>query len=83
MLYMVHREGGDWKKALRLSEINPDFFVYRSKDMDEILPWDFIDHGILKSFLSNELALAMKEAESDICSVGQCSRCGVCIREGN
>jgi hypothetical protein len=46
--------------------------------LDEILPWDFIDHGISKAYLRKEYRLALEEKESDVCRVGDCSRCGVC-----
>jgi len=49
ILLSAHKSGGDWTKALRFSDVNPDFFVYRPKGLDEVLPWDFIDNGILKS----------------------------------
>ncbi|MCP4667443.1 MAG: radical SAM protein [Deltaproteobacteria bacterium] len=78
ILHDAHRFDGDWKKALRSSPMNPDFFVYRQKGLDEVLPWDFIDHGILKSHLIQEHQLALKGEESDICNVGACYRCGVC-----
>jgi radical SAM superfamily enzyme YgiQ (UPF0313 family) len=78
ILLMSHNLDGDWTKALRFSDINPDFFVYRPKGLDEVLPWDFIDHGILKGHLIKEYELALKGEESDICHVGECYRCGVC-----
>ena len=78
MLLLSHEHNGDWSRAFRFSEINPDFFVYRPKGLDEILPWDFIDHGIHKDFLIKEYKLALKEQESDVCHVGECDRCGVC-----
>ncbi len=78
ILMLAHRLKGDWSKAFRHSEINPDFFVHRPKGLDEILPWDFIDHGIRKEYLVKEYNLALKEKESDICHVGDCDRCGVC-----
>jgi radical SAM superfamily enzyme YgiQ (UPF0313 family) len=79
MLMLSHEHEGDWSRAFRFSEINPDFFVHRPKGLDEILPWDFIDHGIHKEFLIKEYKLALKEQESDVCHVGECDRCGVCI----
>lgn len=79
ILAMAHRFSGDWTKALRSSTINPDFFVYRRKRFDEILPWDFIDHGISKKHLREEYRLALDGEESECCHVGQCYRCGVCI----
>jgi hypothetical protein len=51
--------------------------------MDEILPWDFIDHGIRKEYLAKEYMLALKEKESDICAVGECDKCGVCSEIGD
>ncbi|MDY6974542.1 MAG: radical SAM protein, partial [Thermodesulfobacteriota bacterium] len=78
ILSMSHDLAGNWTKALRYSDVNPDFFVYRPKGLDELLPWDFIDHGILKRHLIREYELSLKEEESDICHVGECHRCGVC-----
>jgi len=78
MLLATHRNGGNWKKTFRSSDINPDFFVYRPKDLNEHLAWDFIDHGIKKSFLQEEYSLALEGKESPSCTVGTCTRCGVC-----
>ena len=78
LLLSAHKRNGDWAKTFRSSELNPDFFVHRNKELDEILPWDFIDHGIYKAYLMKEYKLALKEKESEICQVGACDRCGVC-----
>ncbi|MFZ0451019.1 MAG: radical SAM protein [Desulfatiglandaceae bacterium] len=78
ILHEVHRLKGNWKKALRLSEVNADFFVYRPKDLKEVLPWDFMDTGLLKKHLAREYALALRGGESEICRVGSCFRCGIC-----
>ncbi len=78
LLLRTHACGGDWQKAFRLSDLNPDFFVHRPKALDEVLPWDFIDHGIHKEHLITEYKLALKGRESDVCHVGECTRCGVC-----
>jgi len=78
IMFMSHKSGGDWTKALRFSDVNPDFFVSRPKGLGEVLPWDFIDHGIQEKHLINEYGLALKAEESDVCHVGDCCRCGVC-----
>ena len=78
ILLLSHRLNGDLTRAFRSSELNPDFFVYRPKAFDEILPWDFIDHGIFKEYLIKEYKLALKEKESEVCQVDECDRCGVC-----
>jgi len=82
ILKRSHDLDGNWTKALRFSDLNPDFFVYRPKGLDEPLPWDFIDHDIFKKHLIDEYNLALKEEESDVCHVGECYRCGVCTRLG-
>ncbi|MBN2123611.1 MAG: radical SAM protein, partial [Deltaproteobacteria bacterium] len=78
ILLLGHRFGENWARAYRHSELNPDFFVYRPKDPEETLPWDFIDLGIRKEHLLKEYRLALKARESDTCHVGACDRCGVC-----
>lgn len=62
ILMAVHRYQGNWSQALQEASINPDFYVYRRRGLDEIFPWDFIDHGIEKEKLKEEYLTAMKEA---------------------
>jgi len=62
ILVAAHRTQGDWGQALRETPINADFYVYRRRELDEIFPWDFIDHGISKERLKEEYLTAMKEA---------------------
>jgi radical SAM family uncharacterized protein len=62
ILMAAHQYEGDWGKALRETSINPDFYVYRKRDLDEIFPWDFIDHGVPKERLKEEYLKAMEEA---------------------
>jgi len=83
ILLAAHRFGGDWKQAFRHSEVNPDFFVHRPRGLDEVLPWDHIDHGIRKDHLAREYGLALAEKESPECRVGFCDRCGVCPGSGD
>lgn len=49
----------DYKSACSKAGINIDFYVFRKKDFNEILPWDFIDTGISKEKLWNEYMEAM------------------------
>jgi radical SAM family uncharacterized protein len=62
ILMAAHRYEGNWGQALRETSINPDFYVYRKRDLDEVFPWDFIDHGIPKERLKEEYITAMEEA---------------------
>ncbi len=53
----------DWRKACADAGIDPDFYILKQKGLDEMLPWDFIEHGISKEKLWAEYqeALATKE----------------------
>jgi radical SAM family uncharacterized protein len=79
ILMGVLRNGGNWVKTLKSSPVNADFFVLRARKTDEILPWDFIDHGISRFFLENEYHLALKGKASPPCPMADaCRLCGVC-----
>ena len=59
ILLSVHKNGGNWPKAFKEVNVNADFYVHRMKDTDEILPWDFIDHGVSKQELIREYEKAL------------------------
>jgi radical SAM superfamily enzyme YgiQ (UPF0313 family) len=59
ILLSVHAREGNWSRALKEASIHPEFYVYRSKSREEILPWDFIDHGVPKDFLWTEYQKAL------------------------
>jgi len=59
ILLEVHKKNGNWNKALQETDINPDFYVYRHREFNEILPWDFIDQGIKKETLISEYHQAL------------------------
>jgi radical SAM superfamily enzyme YgiQ (UPF0313 family) len=69
---------GNWAKTLKAASFNPDFYVYRHYDPDELLPWDFINHGIKKSFLIQEYQRALKNRPSPPCPMKDCHLCGIC-----
>lgn len=63
ILLAAHDYGGNWQKAFRAVNLNPDFYAYREKDLNEILPWDFIDHGIEKDYLRKEYLEALRQGQ--------------------
>jgi radical SAM family uncharacterized protein len=81
ILALAHANGGNWAQTLKTTPVNPDFYVVRERQADELLPWDFIDHGIRKSFLRKEYQRALQALPTGICRVGSCDRCGVCCPE--
>ena len=49
----------DWRSACAEAGIDPAFYIFRQRDFDEILPWDFIDNGISKEKLWEEYQEAL------------------------
>ncbi|MEX1350530.1 MAG: TIGR03960 family B12-binding radical SAM protein [Desulfobacterales bacterium] len=78
ILSLAHANGGNWAQTLKTVAVNPDFYVYRERRTDERFPWDFIDHGIKKSFLRREYQRAMQGRATADCQVETCHVCGVC-----
>ncbi len=56
----VMTEIEDWQKATITAGIDSDFYLFRKKEFDEILPWDFIDNKISKKALWDEYIEAVK-----------------------
>ncbi|RLB77224.1 MAG: hypothetical protein DRH24_16615 [Deltaproteobacteria bacterium] len=78
ILSLAHKNRGNWPKTFKESPVNPDFYVLRERSLDELFPWDFIDHGINKSFLKQEYKRALQEKTSPPCPMESCNICGVC-----
>lgn len=58
--------------------LDPDFFVHRRYDYQEILPWDFIDHSVSKQYLWVEWRKALLERQTPPCDVATCHKCEAC-----
>ena len=65
-----------WKEALAECNVDGDFFAYRERGYDEILPWDFIDIGVTRKYLERENEKAKKAELTQNCRKG-CTGCGV------
>lgn len=70
-----------WEEARKETGISYDFYLYREREKDEKLPWDFIDAGINKEFLWNEWEKAKSATETLNCSES-CASCGAMKYEG-
>ena len=53
--------GGDWRRAVADAGVDADFYVFREKRPDEVLPWSIIDGGMKESFFRNELEKGFRE----------------------
>jgi hypothetical protein len=78
ILLRVQASAGNWAQALKSVAVNPDFYVLRERDLDEMLPWDFIDHHVSKDFLRQEYRRALEGRPGAVCRVGSCNACGAC-----
>lgn len=65
-----------WMKAFEECNINGDFYAYRERNYDEILPWDFIDIGVNRKYLEIENEKAKTGVLTKNCRKG-CTGCGV------
>lgn len=65
-----------WKEAFAETGIDVEFYTLRERDVEEILPWDFIDAGVTKEFLIREWKQAKDEKVTPNCRQ-RCSGCGV------
>lgn len=68
-------KGDVWERIISELNIDVHFYTHRERDVDEILPWDFIDTGVTKAFLINEWKKAKEEVVTPNCRMN-CSGCG-------
>jgi radical SAM superfamily enzyme YgiQ (UPF0313 family) len=57
----AERNGGQWRAAVKESGLDADFFVFRDRSQDPMLPWDIIDGGLKANFYRAEFDKAMRE----------------------
>jgi radical SAM superfamily enzyme YgiQ (UPF0313 family) len=49
------RNGGQWRRAVEEAGVDADFFIFRDRSHDAVLPWDIIDGGMKSAFFRGEL----------------------------
>lgn len=65
-----------WQEALEECNVDGDFYAYRERSYDEILPWDFIDIGVSKRYLISENEKAKELILTPDCRE-KCTGCGI------
>ena len=65
-----------WMQAVEECGIDIDFYVFRERTYEEILPWDFIDIGVNRSYLVKENEKAKTASLTRNCREG-CTGCGI------
>ena len=70
-----------WLQAFENTNTDMEFYTSRKREADELLPWDFIDVGVTKSFLLKEWERAKEGKVTPNCRE-KCSACGAMCYKG-
>lgn len=55
LLLSAWQKGGNWRETFTESNLNPDFYVLRKRELSEILPWDHINSQFNPDRLKHKL----------------------------
>lgn len=72
-----HFNFSKWMEAFTRLKIDPDGYVSREREEQEMLPWDHIHTGISKTFLWKERLKAFHGEGTPPCT-RHCRQCGLC-----
>jgi len=65
-----------WRAAFEENQLDPEFYSYRQRDLDEILPWDLINIGVSKKFLRRDFEWSQIGRTRQDCRES-CFQCGI------
>jgi radical SAM superfamily enzyme YgiQ (UPF0313 family) len=51
----AERNGGQWRRAVADAGVDGDFYIFRDRSADAVMPWDIIDGGMKDAFFRGEL----------------------------
>jgi radical SAM superfamily enzyme YgiQ (UPF0313 family) len=57
----AQRNGGNWRAAVAEAGLDADFYIFRDRSADTVLPWDIIDGGMKASFFRAEFDKGLRE----------------------
>ena len=58
---IAERNGQNWRAAVADAGIDGDFYIFRDRTADAMLPWDIIDGGMKASFFHSEFDKGLRE----------------------
>lgn len=64
-----------WMQAFEFCGVDPEFYAYRERERDEIMPWSCVDVGVTDRHLWHEREQCYRSELSPDCRK-QCSACG-------
>jgi radical SAM superfamily enzyme YgiQ (UPF0313 family) len=56
----AERNGQNWRAAVAEAGVDADFFIFRDRHADAVLPWDVIDGGMKAQFFRSEFDKALR-----------------------
>jgi len=56
----AERNGQNWRAAVNEAGIDGDFYIFRDRSRDPMLPWDIIDGGMKRSFFESEMEKSLR-----------------------
>ncbi len=71
-----------WLDAMAEHGLDPDWYVTRHRDVDEVLPWDHVHAGLHRDFLWQDWQSALAEHGLPDCRWTPCYDCGACTEYG-
>ncbi len=75
---LAAQESGSYSTGLRKAGLDLEFYLYRQRSGEELLPWDHIDNRIEKGYLWAEYQRAKRGEVYPLNCWSECSGCGVC-----
>jgi radical SAM superfamily enzyme YgiQ (UPF0313 family) len=57
----AERNGQNWRAAVAETGLDADFYIFRDRSHDAVLPWDIIDGGMKASFFHSEFDKGLRE----------------------
>ncbi|HET9705534.1 MAG TPA: radical SAM protein [Vicinamibacterales bacterium] len=60
VIELAEANGGQWRKAVADAGLDGDFYIYRDRTHDTVLPWSIIDGGMKESFFRAEFEKATR-----------------------
>ena len=71
-----------WLAAFEECGIDPEFYSCRTREYDEVLPWEHLDYAVSKDFFVKQNKLAHEAITTPNCRIS-CAACGAnCYGEG-
>ena len=67
----------NWLRAFAEAGLEPGFYAYRERSLDEVLPWAHIDTGVSTTFLKREYERTYDGRDTPDCRFQACNACGL------